>query len=91
MNDMVRKSAAGILTVLVLFFTVLGILGIWGIIDIEHFFSKTLYTLLILFISSAILVFLYNTVFKGENTLIEKSADETGKPSSEPLTRGSHI
>jgi len=89
MNNLVRKSAAGILTVLVLFFTILGILGIWGLIDIENFFSKTMSTLLVLFVSSAIILFLYAVVFKGDDMKTEKKTKKETGSAPETFARGS--
>jgi hypothetical protein len=64
---MVRKIVSTVLVVLVLFFTVISILAIWDLIPIEDIFSKTLKTLLVLFVSSAILLFIFAILFKSEN------------------------
>ena len=63
----VRKFAAVVLATLVIFFTIISILAIWDIIDIKNILSKSLGTLLVLFISSAILLFIFAIVFKNDN------------------------
>ena len=61
-----RKAAAVILAMIVLFFTTLSVLAIWDVITIEHILSKSLGTLLVIFVSSAIILFIFAVVFKGE-------------------------
>jgi len=70
MADMLRKVASYILALLVLFFTVISILAIWDIIDVEDIFKKSILTLLVLFMSAAILLFIFSVVIKAgdENT-----------------------
>ena len=46
---MFRKGISILLAVLALFFTIISILAVWDIIEIEHIISKTLTTLLIIF------------------------------------------
>jgi hypothetical protein len=64
MYSILRKFAAIALVLMVLFFTAISILSIWGIIDIEHVLSKTLSTLLVIFVSSAIVLFIFAIVFR---------------------------
>lgn len=60
-----RKIISGLLALLVLFFTVLAILAVWDIIEVKHIVSKTLTTLPIIFISSAVMLFIFSVLFKG--------------------------
>lgn len=64
MYSILRKFAAIALVVMVLFFTVISILSIWGIINVEHVLSKTLTTLLVIFVSAAIMLFIFAIVFR---------------------------
>ncbi len=64
---MFRKGISILLAILTLFFTVLAILGIWDIIDIKNIASKSLYSILIIFVSSAILLFIFSVLYKGGN------------------------
>jgi len=72
-----RNIYAVILSGLVLFMTTIGLLGIWEVIEWQDFmkyFWKSLYSLIILFVSGAVILFIYSTIYK-----IEK------KPVSPPL------
>ncbi len=79
---MVRKVFSVILATLVLFFTLICILAIWDIIDIERIFQKSMATLFVLFISSAIMLFIFAVVYKGEETP-KLSAKTRPKPVTE--------
>lgn len=62
---MFRKGISILLAILALFFTVISILAVWDIIQIEHIISKTLTTLLIIFISAAVILFIFSVLYKG--------------------------
>ncbi len=62
---MFRKGISVLLSVLTLFFTVLAILAIWDIIDVKQIISKTLTTFLVIFISSAVMLFIFSVLYKG--------------------------
>ncbi|CAG0998264.1 MAG: hypothetical protein HND27_07670 [Bacteroidetes bacterium] len=61
----IRKAISVFLSFLVLFFTILSVLSIWDIIEIKHVLTKTLTTLLVLFVSTAILLFIFAVLYKG--------------------------
>jgi hypothetical protein len=61
----VRKAISIFLSFLVLFFTILSVLSIWDIIEIKHVLTKTLTTLLVLFVSAAIILFIFAVLYKG--------------------------
>ena len=67
MINSIRKFAALALAALVLFFTVISILAIWDVIDIKNVLGKSLGTLLIIFISSAIMLFIFAIVFRSDD------------------------
>jgi membrane protein DedA with SNARE-associated domain len=67
MYSILRKFAAIALVAMVLFFTVISILSIWGIINVEHVLSKTLTTLLVIFVSAAIMLFIFAIVFRDKD------------------------
>ena len=66
MISSVRKFAAIALVALVLFFTAISILAIWDIIQIEQILQKSLSTLLVIFVSSAIALFIFAVLYKAE-------------------------
>ncbi|MCB0400711.1 MAG: hypothetical protein KDD41_01385 [Flavobacteriales bacterium] len=61
---MFRKGISILLAILTIFFTVLAILGIWDIIDVKHIASKSLYSILVIFVSAAILLFIFSVLYK---------------------------
>lgn len=75
MNNLIKKTAAIVFTILVLFFAVLSILAIWEVISITDVLSKSFKTLLIIFISSAVTLFIFSMLFR---------QDEDGKTNKPP-------
>ncbi|MBN1115866.1 MAG: hypothetical protein JXA77_01580 [Bacteroidales bacterium] len=63
----VRKIAGFILIGLILVFTGVAILGIWGIIDLEDVLLKVLQSLLVVFVASAVVLFITTVLIKDEN------------------------
>ena len=61
---MFRKGISILLAILTLFFTVLAILGIWDVIYVKHIASKSLYSILVIFVSAAILLFIFSVLYK---------------------------
>jgi|GEM_PF-319813 len=61
---MFRKGISILLATLTLFFTVLAILGIWDVIDVKNIASKSLYSILVIFVSAAILLFIFSVLYK---------------------------
>jgi len=64
---MFRKGISVILAVLTLFFTTLAILGIWEIIDIKNIAWKSLYSIFVIFIASAVILFIFSVIYKGDD------------------------
>ncbi len=66
MMQIIKKITTYLLIFLVLFFTVVSLLGIWEIINLEAVMLKSLKSLLIVFISSAIVLFILHVFQKQE-------------------------
>ena len=62
----IKKVVSYILIGLVLIFTVIAILGIWGIIDLEQVMIKVLYSLLVVFAASAVILFIFSVLIKDD-------------------------
>lgn len=74
---MFRRGISILLALLALFFTVLAILAVWDIINIQHIISKTLTTLLIIFVSAAVMLFIFSVLYKpDDNTLNDNNKKE---------------
>lgn len=59
-----KKFIAYFLLALVLFFTVIAILGIWELIDLEELFRKIFFTLMVIFASTALVLFIYTVLIR---------------------------
>ncbi|MFH0893956.1 MAG: hypothetical protein V2A54_05930 [Bacteroidota bacterium] len=62
MNTIKRISVV-LLAVLIVFFTIISILAVWDIIQVENITGKSFTTILILFASSAVMLFLFSVVY----------------------------
>jgi hypothetical protein len=61
-----KKIVSFILIGLVLVFTLVALLGIWGIIDLEQVMTKILYSLLSVFAASAVILFIFTVLIKDD-------------------------
>ena len=60
----VKKFAAYTLTALVIFLTVIALLGIWDVISFEFVMRKIMYSLFTIFLSTVILLFIFGVVIR---------------------------
>ena len=63
---MFRKGVSILLAFSVILFTVLAILGIWEIIDIKNFAWKSFSSIMVIFVSAAILLFIFSVLYKSD-------------------------
>ncbi|MGE0560740.1 MAG: hypothetical protein AB7O47_02905 [Flavobacteriales bacterium] len=73
---MFRRGIAIMLALLALFFTIMAILAVWDIINIQHIISKTLTTLLIIFVSAAVMLFIFSVLYKPDGNAPNNSKKE---------------
>ncbi len=66
MDNTMKKTVAYILVGLVLIFTVLSILGIWDVIDLDYIMKKILFSLVVIFAASAVILFILTILAKEE-------------------------
>jgi len=62
--DTMKKVVSYILVALVLLFTIVAILGIWGIIDLKNVMMNTIFSLIVIFAASAVILFIYTVFMK---------------------------
>ncbi|MFO7879899.1 MAG: hypothetical protein ACQES0_01190 [Bacteroidota bacterium] len=62
-----KKVTAYILVFVVLLMTVLAILGIWNVIDLENILRRSLTSLFVIFIASVIVLFIFSVLIKDNN------------------------
>jgi hypothetical protein len=65
MNAM-KKIVSYILIGLVLVFTLVALLGIWGVIDLQQVMAKIIYSLLTVFAASAVMLFIFTVLIKDD-------------------------
>lgn len=58
----VRKISGYLLLAMVLVTTIIAILGIWDVVDLRNILSKTLASLLVIFSSSAVVLFIFAVI-----------------------------
>lgn len=75
---MFRRGISILLALLALFFTVMAILAVWDIINIQHIISKTLTTLLIIFVSAAVMLFIFSVLYKPDDNSLNDSNKKEG-------------
>ena len=67
MNN-VRKITGYILTGIIIVFTIIAILGIWGAIDLEEIMTKVLSSLLVVFVASAVVLFITTVLIRDDSS-----------------------
>jgi hypothetical protein len=66
MNITPKKITAYLLALIIVVVTILGILSIWDIIELENVMRKVLSSLLIIFLASVVTLFIFNVVVKDD-------------------------
>ena len=66
MDKSVKRIVSYILIGLVIFFTVIAILGVWGFIEFEDVIRKIMSSLLIIFAASAVVLFIFTVLVKDD-------------------------
>jgi len=64
-----KRSVSYVLIGLVLIFTIISILGIWDLIniDIQRVMLNTLYSLLVVFAASAVILFIFTVLIRDDD------------------------
>jgi len=64
MTTSLKKIISYILIVLVLLFTVIALLGIWDVIELEDIVRKMFVSLMVIFAASAVILFIFAVLIK---------------------------
>ncbi len=64
MNKAMKQIIVWFLVLLIIVFTIIAILGIWDVIDMEKVVRKLLETLVVIFASGAVILFIFSVVGK---------------------------
>jgi hypothetical protein len=62
--DTMKKIITYLLIFIVLIFMVVAILGIWDIIDLKNVMINTLFSLIVIFAASAVILFIYSVFMR---------------------------
>ncbi len=68
MEKTAKRFIAYFLIGLILFFMAIAILGIWDIIDLEDIFNKIFFTLLVIFASAAVVLFIFTVMIRSDDS-----------------------
>ena len=60
----VKKIVSYLLIFLVLVFTIIAILGIWEVIDLDYVLRKIMSSLIVIFAASAVVLFIFAVLIK---------------------------
>jgi hypothetical protein len=63
-----RKITGFLLVGLIIVFTLVGILAIWGVIDLEDVMIKVFSSLLVVFVASAVVLFITTVLINNDQT-----------------------
>lgn len=69
---MIKKIASYLLMGFVLFFTILALLAVWDIIDVENVLAKTLTSLFIIFVAALVVLFIFAVVIPDKHNNANK-------------------
>jgi len=64
---MIKKAITYFLIILVIIFMVVTLLGVWGIIDLDNILRKLLISLLVIFVSSAVVMFIFSVLTRDDD------------------------
>lgn len=62
----IKKVVSYTLIALVLMFTIIALLGIWDIIDLEQVVMRLIWTLIVIFAASAVVLFIFTVMLKDD-------------------------
>ncbi len=65
MNNL-KKVTAYILVFIIIIMTILAILGIWDVINLESILKRSLTSLFVIFVSSVIVLFIFSVLIKDD-------------------------
>jgi hypothetical protein len=63
-STVIKRFFSILLALLVFATTVISVLAIWNVIDIDDILSKSLSSLLVIFVSSAIILFIFSVLYQ---------------------------
>ncbi len=68
MGNSIKKIISYLLIGIILIFTVIALLGIWDIIELEDVIRKMILSLLLIFAASAVILFIFSVMIRDSDT-----------------------
>jgi len=72
MGNSIKKIISYLLIGIILIFTVIALLGIWDIIELEDVIRKMILSLLLIFAASAVILFIFSVMIRDSDTKPEQ-------------------
>ncbi len=72
MGNSIKKIISYLLIGIILIFTVIALLGIWDIIELEDVIRKMILSLLLIFAASAVILFIFSVMIRDSDSKPEK-------------------
>lgn len=66
MATSIKKIISYVLIVLVLFFTVIALLGIWDVINLDDIIKKMFVSLMVIFAAAAVILFIFAVLIRDD-------------------------
>ncbi len=73
MANSVKKIISYILILMVLLFTVIALLGIWDVIDLDDIIRKMFVSLMVIFAAAAVILFIFAVIIKDNDEIPTKT------------------
>jgi len=73
MATSVKRIISYILIIMVLLFTVIALLGIWDVIDLDDIIRKMFVSLMVIFAAAAVILFIFAVLIKDGEDLPDKT------------------
>ncbi len=67
MSNSIKKIISYLLIGLVLIFTVIALLGIWEVINLDEIIRKMFVSLMVVFAASAVILFIFSVLIKNDD------------------------
>jgi len=72
MGNSIKKVISYLLIGIILVFTVIALLGIWNIIELEDIIRKMILSLLVIFAASAVILFIFSVMIRDSDSSPER-------------------
>lgn len=72
MGNSIKRIISYLLIGVILVFTIIALLGIWDVIDLDEVIRKMFLSLMVIFAASAVILFIFSVMIKDSDTKPEQ-------------------